>query len=118
MKDRMDIYKEDRPWGSFTKFTENTPSTVKIITVKPNEELSLQSHKERSEFWHVISGSGFFEINGKIEKVEVGSEEYFGIGDKHRMGGGENGIQVLEIAFGHFDEKGDIIRYDDKYGRV
>lgn len=117
MKDEINIYKEERPWGSFTKFTENISSTVKIITVKPNEQLSLQSHTQRSEFWRVIRGSGYFEVNGEKEKVEVGSEKYVKTGDKHRMESLNDGMEILEIAFGHFDE-GDIIRYEDKYGRA
>ncbi len=47
MKENLNIYEEERPWGVFRKFTDNKPSTVKIITVKPNEELSLQSHNKR-----------------------------------------------------------------------
>jgi len=45
---------EFRPWGSFTLFALNEKCTVKILKVK--EQLSLQSHKNREEFWHVIDG--------------------------------------------------------------
>jgi mannose-6-phosphate isomerase-like protein (cupin superfamily) len=117
MQDNIDIYEEERPWGSFRKFTDNTPSTIKVIKVKPNETLSLQSHEKRSEFWRVISGSGIFEIDGKVYKVEKDSEYNVPIGSKHRLSAGEDGLEVLEIATGDFDEK-DIIRYEDKYGRV
>lgn len=43
----MKIYKEERPWGNFERFTHNEISTVKILTVNPNEELSLQYHHNR-----------------------------------------------------------------------
>ena len=49
MDNTIDIYEEERPWGRFRKFTDNQKSTVKIIYVNPNEELSLQSHKKRKE---------------------------------------------------------------------
>jgi mannose-1-phosphate guanylyltransferase/mannose-1-phosphate guanylyltransferase/mannose-6-phosphate isomerase len=111
------IYQEERPWGNFRQFTHNIFSTVKIITVKPNEILSLQSHQKRSEFWHVISGDGIVEI-GEIKKnTVVGDEHEIAVGEKHRLGAGQNGIQVLEIAFGDFDED-DIVHYEDKYGRL
>ena len=113
----MEIYQEKRPWGNFRRFINNTLSTVKIITVNPNEELSLQSHKKRSEFWKVISGSGSFFIGGDTYNVEVGSEQKVPVLAKHKMSAGADGMQVLEIGLGEFDEN-DIVRYEDKYGRV
>ncbi|MFA6050745.1 MAG: phosphomannose isomerase type II C-terminal cupin domain [Candidatus Paceibacterota bacterium] len=106
-----------RPWGNFRQFTKNTPVTVKIISVKPDEILSLQSHTKRSEFWRVISGSGFVEIDGVRKDVKTDDEIEVPLGAKHRMGSGSIGMQILEIAFGEFDEE-DIIRYEDKYGRA
>ncbi len=117
MKDELDIYEENRPWGHFRRFTNNTPSTVKIITVNPNEELSLQSHTKRSEFWRVISGNGAWEVDNSTHDLNVGDEKSIPLGSKHRLVAGSNGIEILEIATGDFDE-GDIIRYKDKYGRV
>ncbi|HEY5589284.1 MAG TPA: phosphomannose isomerase type II C-terminal cupin domain [Candidatus Paceibacterota bacterium] len=117
MKDNLKIYQEERPWGFFRRFTHNTPSTVKIISVKPNEDLSLQSHSKREEFWHVIKGSGVFQLGDDKHNVEVGSEQYVPLETKHKISSGSDGIEVLEIALGDFDED-DIIRYEDKYGRV
>jgi len=117
MKNNLQIYEEERPWGLFRRFTDNSPSTVKIIKVKPNEELSLQSHSKREEFWRVIKGDGVFEIGDKKYIVEEGMEQYVPVTIKHKMKAGGSGLEVLEIAFGDFEE-GDIIRYEDKYGRV
>lgn len=113
----LEIYQEERPWGVFRKFTNNTLSTVKILIVKPNEQLSLQSHNERREFWRVIKGEGSFYINDKEISVSVGDEQYVPVGTKHQIKAGDEGIEVLEISLGHFNES-DIIRYEDKYGRV
>ena len=117
MEDNLEIYQEERPWGFFRRFTNNTPSTVKIIKVKPNEQLSLQSHNHRSEFWKVISGDGIFEIDGKKYIVEKDDEKEVPVGIKHRIQAGTTGMEVLEIAKGVFDEA-DIVRYEDKYGRA
>jgi len=114
---KSDVFQIERPWGNFRQFTHNELSTIKIITVKPNEILSLQSHKNRSEFWYVISGAGTVEIEGIKKDTIVGDEHEIEIGEKHRLGAGPNGIQVLEIATGDFNES-DIIHYEDKYGRV
>lgn len=117
MKDNFSIYQEERPWGFFRRFTDNTTSTVKILTVKPNEELSLQSHNNREEFWRVIKGDGIFEVGDQKIIVEIGSEQYIPLKTKHKIKAGSDGMEVLEISFGEFDE-GDIVRYEDKYGRV
>jgi mannose-1-phosphate guanylyltransferase/mannose-1-phosphate guanylyltransferase/mannose-6-phosphate isomerase len=111
------LFQIERPWGNFRQFTLNESSTVKIVTVKPNEILSLQSHTHRSEFWHVISGDGIVEIGETKKEAKIGDEFEIGIGEKHRLGAGANGVQVLEIATGDFDEE-DIIHYEDKYGRL
>jgi len=113
----LKIYQEERPWGNFRQFTHNVLSTVKIITVKPGEVLSLQSHNKRSEFWHVIRGSGIIEIENTKYNVKEGDEYDIPLGAKHRLSAGKSGIEVLEIATGDFNEN-DIVRFKDKYGRV
>lgn len=117
MEEKLNIYQEERPWGNFRKFTENTESTVKIITINPNEELSVQSHEKRQEFWRVISGSGKWEVGDESHDFNRGDEKLVPIGAHHRIIAGGSGIEILEIAIGKFDE-GDIVRYEDKYGRA
>lgn len=106
----------ERPWGYFRQFSKNTPTTVKIISLKPNEMLSLQSHAQREEFWHVISGSGSAEIGEDKKGIKIGDELTVLLGVKHRLAAGTAGLEVLEISYGNFSEE-DIIRYADKYGR-
>ena len=115
--DSLDIYQEERPWGNFRRFLHNLPSTVKIITVKPGESLSLQSHEKRNEFWKVIKGDGIAYILDKEYNIKDGDEINIPVHAKHSLTAGPFGVSVLEIATGDFDEN-DIIRYSDKYGRV
>lgn len=110
-------YTEERPWGSFSRFTSNEASTVKIITIKPNESLSLQYHEKREEFWRVLSGEGEVVIGESATPALPGSEFFVGKGEKHRMSAGPQGLEVLEISFGEFDEN-DITRLEDVYGRI
>lgn len=107
----------ERPWGGFRQFTQNVPSTVKILTVKPEEEFSLQSHANRDEFWRVLEGSGVVIIGDREYNTEVDYELRVPRGTKHRIKGGKDGMKILEISVGEFDEN-DITRYEDKYGRV
>jgi len=47
---KMKTYFEKRPWGNFEQFVKNKLCTVKIITILPRQETSLQFHRNRSEF--------------------------------------------------------------------
>jgi mannose-1-phosphate guanylyltransferase/mannose-1-phosphate guanylyltransferase/mannose-6-phosphate isomerase len=109
--------KEERPWGAFERFTLNEKTTVKIITVKPGEEFSLQSHKHRGEFWRILQGTGHITLDEEHHVVHAGESFFSPVGHEHRMEGGPEGLTFLEIAFGDFDEK-DITRFEDKYGRA
>lgn len=113
----FDIYQEERPWGHFRRFTDNVSSTVKIISLKPEAETSLQSHQKRSEFWRVLAGAGWVQIGESKKSVSVGDEIEIPVGTKHRLLGGPVGLEILEISLGEVNEN-DIIRYEDKYGRV
>ncbi|TSC56280.1 MAG: mannose-1-phosphate guanylyltransferase/mannose-6-phosphate isomerase [Parcubacteria group bacterium Greene0714_21] len=111
----------NKPWGGYLKFIENAPCTVKIIVVKKDAALSLQTHKLRAEFWYVISGKVVATI-GKDKKhlkksvLNPGDTIKSPVGFLHRI----EGIQaskVLEISLGTFREN-DIVRHEDKYGRA
>ena len=110
-------YRETRPWGSFEKFVENEPCSVKVITVEAWQQLSLQSHRYREEWWIVLDEAMEVELDGKRIRLERGDEIYIPVGAKHRVFGLTKPCRWLEIAFGTFDEN-DIIRYDDAYGRI
>ncbi len=109
-------YTEKRPWGEFEQFCQNVPCSVKIIHVKPNEELSLQYHEFRNEFWEIIEGEGVVVIGEDQRFVYKGDEFIIPIRTKHQIKTTYSPLVVLEIAFGHFDEK-DIVRLKDKYKR-
>lgn len=113
----MNKYTESRPWGKFEQFTKNENTTVKIITVNPGSPLSLQRHSKRSEFWRIIAGSGIVRVGEVDHEAKVGDEFMIETGQLHRVTGGPDGIQFLEIAYGEFDES-DIERFEDQYGRV
>lgn len=109
--------KEERPWGNFERFTLNEPSTVKVITVNPGEELSLQQHEHRDEEWRILAGAGAVTIGERRTEVRPGDEFFVARGMHHRVSAGPAGLVFLEIALGQFDE-GDITRFEDRYGRV
>ena len=112
----MEPLNDKRPWGEFRQFTRNEPTTVKLITVEPHQELSLQYHKNRKEFWRILSGSGIIQIGDEKIPAQKGDEFVIEAEQNHRISAGAKQIVFLEIAFGDFDEN-DIVRIEDKYGR-
>jgi mannose-6-phosphate isomerase-like protein (cupin superfamily) len=106
-----------KPWGSFTRYTNNEVSTVKILCVNKGEEFSLQYHNKRSEFWKIIKGTPLITHGEEKIHAREGDEFFIDVGVKHRISAPENDVEVLEISKGEFDEN-DIVRIEDKYGRV
>ena len=107
----------EKPWGKEDQFTLNEISTVKILSVNKSGSLSLQYHNNRSEFWHIIFGHPIVTVGDKVAIANPGDEFIIEKSEPHQLEASNDDIQVLEIAFGLFDEE-DIIRIKDKYGRV
>jgi mannose-1-phosphate guanylyltransferase/mannose-6-phosphate isomerase len=108
-----------RPWGSFTVLEDGADCKVKRLTVKPGEVLSLQMHHRRSEHWTVVTGTA---------KVRVGEEEfllnrnestYIPMGTLHRLENPtDQDIHLIEVQCGDYFGEDDIVRLEDRYGRV
>ncbi len=107
-----------KPWGSFTRFTNNEPTTVKILHINKGEEFSLQYHTHREEFWKIIKGNPEIIIGDKVEHhPHEGDEFVIKPHVNHRISAPKDNVTVLEISKGQFDED-DIVRIEDKYNRV
>ena len=104
-----------RPWGDFKQFILNEKCTVKILTVKPNQILSLQKHKKRREQWYFLTG-GWVQLGTKKKKIKKGETVNVPKMRAHRIFAKKKKVVVLEISYGTFDEK-DEIRSEDVYGR-
>ena len=106
-----------RPWGSFTRFTNNEPSTVKILHINKGEEFSLQYHTHREEFWKILKGSPEIVVGEEKFYPNEGEEFIITVGVNHRISAPKDDVMVLEISKGEFDED-DIVRVEDKYNRA
>ena len=114
----MDKIHVDKPWGCFDQYTLNEISTVKILTVKPGEILSLQSHEHREELWVALDNGLKVDVNDGSFTTETMKEYFIPKKAKHRLSNPSAEVgRVMEISFGKFDEE-DITRYEDKYSRT
>jgi mannose-1-phosphate guanylyltransferase/mannose-6-phosphate isomerase len=109
-----------RPWGYYKTTFINQYSQSKIIHVSPKGELSLQEHKRREEYWVVINGFGEVIIGESKKKIEAGSFVYIPKGCKHKLVNisEKQPLVIAEVQLGDYFGEDDIIRYEDKYGRV
>lgn len=106
-----------KPWGYFEQFSHNEPSTVKILFIKKGEAFSLQYHNKRTEFWKIISGTPEITLGESVMHAGVGDEFVISPKTKHRVASVATDTQILEISSG-ISEEDDIVRLEDKYGRI
>ena len=108
----------ERPWGCYEVILEDSGYKVKRITVEPGGRLSLQSHKHRSEYWVVVSGTAKITINNTVQRLEAGKSAYIPLGSKHRLENEEEEpMALIEVQLGDYLGEDDIKRYEDIYGR-
>ena len=108
-----------RPWGFYESIATDNKWQVKLITVKPGEKLSLQSHNHRSEHWIVVDGIAKVEIDNKELILKDNQSSYIPLGAKHRLSNpGKNNLILIEVQCGSYLGEDDIQRYEDNYGRT
>ena len=108
-----------RPWGKFESICRGDRYQVKKITVKPGASLSLQMHYHRSEHWVIVSGTASV-TTGDSQKI-LGTDEsiYIKQGSVHALGNpGKMPLELIEIQTGDYLGEDDIVRFEDRYGRV
>tara|TARA_B100000941_G_C28507226_1_gene558105 strand:+ start:1112 stop:2551 length:1440 start_codon:yes stop_codon:yes gene_type:complete len=111
--------KKFRPWGDYTSISNGPNWQVKLINVKPGEQLSLQMHNLRSEHWIVVKGIAKVEIDEKICSLYENESIFIAPKSHHRLSNPTNNDLILiEVQSGTYFGEDDIIRFDDKYGRI
>jgi mannose-1-phosphate guanylyltransferase/mannose-6-phosphate isomerase len=111
--------KVNRPWGNYAVLEEDPDGfKIKRIEVAPGARLSLQSHKQRSEHWVVVSGTATVTNGEEIITVRKNQSTYIPVGTKHRLENrGSEPLHIVEIQVGNYLGEDDIQRYEDNYGR-
>jgi len=109
-----------RPWGFYKTTILNDYFQSKVISVKPGQQLSLQSHNHREEHWIVAHGKGVVQIEKSEIKIESGTSLFIPKGAKHRLINTDtkDNLIITEVQIGDYLGEDDIVRYEDIYGRV
>lgn len=111
--------KVDKPWGHELIWAHTERYVGKILFVRAGEALSLQYHRQKDETIMVLSGRMAFTSFADGEApvtTELGANEPFHItpGLRHRMVAIED-THIVEVSTPELD---DVVRLEDRYGRV
>jgi len=108
-----------RPWGNYESIDVGNRYQVKRLVVKPGARLSLQKHHHRAEHWVVVRGTARI-TRGKDEFIlSENQSTYIPLGEMHRLENpGSIDLELIEVQSGSYLGEDDIVRVDDKYGRV
>lgn len=113
------LEKENRPWGLFYVLNNEENYKIKRIEVNPNQRLSYQYHKKRSETWVLIQGNCIITLDDKDYEFKKGDTIVIDQGIKHRVENiGSEVLVFIEIQTGSYFGEDDIVRIEDDYNRV
>lgn len=108
-----------RPWGVYEAVDNGHRYQVKRITVNPGAKLSVQMHHHRAEHWIVVSGTAKVTNGDNTYLVAENQSTYIPVGQVHSLENpGVIPLEVIEVQSGSYLGEDDIVRFDDKYGRI
>lgn len=108
-----------RPWGKYDSIDNGERYQVKRITVKPGAKLSVQMHHHRAEHWIVVSGSANVTNGDKTFLLCENESTYIPIGVTHSLENpGKVPLEIIEVQSGSYLGEDDIVRFEDRYGRL
>jgi mannose-1-phosphate guanylyltransferase/mannose-6-phosphate isomerase len=108
-----------RPWGVFDSIDNGERYQVKRITVKPGAKLSVQMHHHRAEHWIVVSGTAKVTNGDKELMLTENQSTYIPVGVVHALENpGKIPLELIEVQSGSYLGEDDIVRFEDRYGRV
>ena len=108
-----------RPWGYYDSVNSEEGFQVKRIVVNSGAKLSLQKHKYRAEHWVVVKGVALVTCGDKTFELVENQSTYIPQGSLHRLENHQDTpLEIIEIQTGSYLGEDDIVRFEDKYGRV
>ena len=108
-----------KPWGHEIIWARTDRYVGKILHVRAGESLSLQYHRRKEETMRVLSGAVTLEVGaerGEPQRLRLGPGEgvHLPPGTRHRVTALED-TDILEVSTPELD---DVVRLEDRYGRV
>ena len=109
----------EKPWGYELVFAHTDRYVGKVLHIAPGQALSLQYHERKDETFFVAAG----EIELAVEEegatvrrsLRVGQSYHVVPPTRHRMTAGPEGCDLFEVSTPEIE---DVVRLEDRYGRV
>jgi mannose-6-phosphate isomerase-like protein (cupin superfamily) len=113
------VRRVDKPWGYEIWFAVTERYAGKIIHIGAGHELSLQYHRRKDESIYVLSGAMELELENEAGAVDThqlrpGDCQHILVGRRHRMRAVVD-TDICEVSTPDLD---DVVRLEDRYGRV
>lgn len=116
---RVPIRRVEKPWGYELIFAHTERYVGKILHVNAGEALSLQYHNRKDETLYLAEGEVELQVEedgSLVTTVLRGGDSYrIEPTTRHRMVAGENGCDIIEVSTPELD---DVVRLEDRYGRI
>lgn len=108
-----------RPWGFYEVINEKKSVKVKRLSINPGEKLSTQKHLHRSEHWLVVKGVAKVIKGDKAFLIQANASSFIAKGMIHSLENpGKDILEMIEVQTGVYLGEDDIVRFEDRYGRV
>lgn len=107
----------DKPWGWEYIIEHNEHYTMKLLHINPNQRMSLQYHKEKTETVYVLKGPlvNYTSEDDDLKAVYmVGTILHVEPGQIHRFGSWGDEVEIIECSRSMLD---DVVRLADDYKR-
>jgi mannose-6-phosphate isomerase-like protein (cupin superfamily) len=109
----------DKPWGYELIWALTEEYVGKVLFIRAGQALSLQYHERKDESWLVQSGRATLElgeVGGPLAAIEIGPGDCFRYrpGTVHRVTAIED-TTIIEVSTPQLE---DVVRLEDRYGRV
>ena len=116
---RIEETKVDKPWGYELRWAITDRYLGKVLHLNKGEARSLQYHERKDECQYVIKGSIDMEVGGadgtlSTRRMTVGDTVHLTPGTRHRLTAIEDS-DIFEVSTPEID---DVVRLEDRYGRV
>ncbi len=117
--DRAEDHKVEKPWGYELRWAITDRYLGKVLHLNKGEALSLQYHERKDECQYVVSGAIDLEVGGPdgvltTRRMQAGDTVHLTPGTRHRLTAVED-TDIFEVSTPEIE---DVVRLEDRYGRV
>jgi mannose-6-phosphate isomerase-like protein (cupin superfamily) len=101
-----------RPWGEWHVLDVDQGYKVKRLEILPDQAISLQYHKHRSEHWTIVQGEGKVIVDGSIFTVKKGESFHVPKLSLHKIANTHltEVLIAVEVQMGEICSEDDIVR--------